>query len=179
MPLFLIRHPRPLLAEGVCYGQLDVASEDPLPHVARLRPCLPSGVPIFSSPLRRARLLAEALAEALGSSVSTDNRLQEISFGAWEGRAWQEIARPAIDAWAADVLNYTPPGGESVAALRPRSLDFAAALHLPDAVLVTHAGVMRALVGAWQQLPLETWTRLSFDYGELVVIEPPGMGAKP
>ena len=29
MPLFLIRHPRPLIESGVCYGRLDVEADNP------------------------------------------------------------------------------------------------------------------------------------------------------
>ena len=88
-----------------------------------------------------------------------------------KGRAWQEIARPAIDAWAADVLNYTPPGGESVAALRQRAVDFAGSLVGPRVALVTHCGIMRALCGHWRQLPVSELTQLKFDFGSITEIE--------
>jgi alpha-ribazole phosphatase len=96
--------------------------------------------------------------------------LSEIDFGAWEGRRWDDIERGEIDAWAADVFGFTPPGGESVAALQARVLDFAASLG-NDAAIVTHAGVMRVLVGHWRQLPASEWSRLEFAFGEQVRLE--------
>jgi adenosylcobinamide-GDP ribazoletransferase len=81
--LFLIRHPRPLLAAGICYGQLDVEAEDPQPIAERLRPLLPADTPVIASPLQRAR----GLAEALHPQARCDRRLLEIDFGAWEGQA--------------------------------------------------------------------------------------------
>ena len=49
MPLFLIRHPRPLIESGVCYGRLDVEADNPQALAARLAPRLPSGLPIISA----------------------------------------------------------------------------------------------------------------------------------
>jgi alpha-ribazole phosphatase len=167
MQVFLIRHPRPLIGTGFCYGRLDVDCEDPLPIAARLRSQLPPATTIISSPLRRARQLAEALDPA----AHIDVRLAEIDFGNWEGRAWNEIDRHALDAWAADILGFTPPEGESVADLRRRVVDFAATLDAPSVALVTHAGVMRALLGHWQGLPVAEWTQLQFEFGSMTRIE--------
>jgi alpha-ribazole phosphatase len=165
--VFLIRHPRPLIDAGICYGRCDIEAEDPLPVAARLKPLLPQGTPVISSPLRRARQLAEALDPA----PRIDARLTEIDFGEWESKPWNSIDRVALDAWAADVLNFTPPGGESVARLQRRAIDFAASLDGPRVALVTHAGIMRALLGHWRQLPLSEWTQLKFDFGSLTAIE--------
>jgi len=128
---------------------------------------LPCGIPIFSSPLRRARQLAEALSP----KVIVDDRLSEIDFGAWEGRRWDEIDRSQLDAWAGDVLGFTPPGGESVAALRHRVLDFTTSLEYPEVAMVTHAGAMRALVGHWRGLSVSEWSRLNFEFGGLIRLE--------
>lgn len=169
MQIFLIRHPRPLVEPGVCYGRLDVDCDDPLPVAARLQ--LPPQTTILSSPLRRARRLAEAL----DPRVRLDARLAEIDFGDWEGRRWDDIDRDAIDDWAADVLNFTPPRGESVADLQRRVIDFAGELcttFAGDSVaLITHAGVIRALLGHWRQLPVAEWTQLQCDFGSMTEIE--------
>lgn len=167
MQIFLIRHPRPLIDLGICYGRLDVDCVEPEPVAAQLRPSLPADVPVFSSPLRRARRLAEALA----APVRIDERLAEIDFGEWEGQAWDRIDRAALDAWAANVLGFTPPGGEPASALRERVLDFVDSLEVPQAALVTHAGVIRTLLGHCRQLPYPEWTQLKVDFGSLTVLE--------
>ena len=167
MQVFLIRHPRPLIEAGVCYGRLDIDCEDPLPVAARLKAILPPGIPVISSPLRRARRLAEALAD----QVRIDERLAEINFGDWEGKRWDDIERKAIDAWATDVSGFTPPGGESVADLQRRSIDFAQSLTTPRIAVVCHAGIMRALIGHWRKMPLAEWSQLKFDFGSLLEIE--------
>lgn len=169
MQVFLIRHPPPLIAAGICYGRLDVDCVDPLPIAAHLRPRIPAGTPVFTSPLRRARQLAEAIAP----EVVIDDRLAEIDFGAWEGLAWDDIERHALDAWAADVRGFIPPGGESVAQLQARAVDFAGtidSLGVENVALVAHAGILRALAGHWRQLPFAEWTQLQFDFGSLTEI---------
>lgn len=167
MQLFLIRHPRPLLREGLCYGQLDVDAEDPQPIAERLRTLLPADIPVVASPLRRAR----GLAEALHQRPTFDGRLQEIDFGEWEGVGWDEIDRRLLDAWAADPLHFVVPGGESAATLQTRALDCVASLDGDHVALVTHAGVIRALLGHWLQLPIDDWSRLPIDFGSVTLLE--------
>ena len=156
-----------MIDTGLCYGQLNVDCEDPFPVAARIKTRLPSGTPVISSPLRRARRLAEAI----DPQAHFDVRLSEISFGDWEGQAWNDIERKSLDAWAADVLGFTPPGGESVASLRKRAIDFATSLDVQRVALVTHAGIIRALLGYWQRLPVVEWTQLKFDFGSITEIE--------
>lgn len=169
MQIFLIRHPRPTVAPGLCYGQLDVGCEDPESVAPPLRRRLPAATPVISSPLQRALCLAQAL----DPQAQTDARLREIDFGEWEGQTWESIDRSVLDAWAADILNFVPPGGESVAELQRRVVDFAdelEAMKIPRVALVAHAGVLRVLVGHWQKLPAATWTQLPFDFGSLTEI---------
>ena len=101
------------------------------------------------------------------SAVCVDHRLSELDFGDWEGRRWDAIDRKTIDAWAADMLHFTPPGGESVASLQARAIDFATSIK-DNAIIVTHGGILRALAGHWKKLPASAWTTLEFAFGELV-----------
>ena len=169
MILHLIRHPPPLIDAGVCYGRLDVAAEKGAALVARLRGELPAGLPVWSSPLRRCRALAEALHQA----PLLDERLAEMDFGAWEGRPWDAVPRAELDAWAADVGGYAPPGGESPRAVQQRALAFVAELTVPEAVVVTHAGVIRMLLAHWRDLPPERWRELQFAYGSCTRVRVP------
>ena len=122
MELYLIRHPRPAVAPGICYGQTDLGLAESASAVAeRLRPLLPQDFALYASPLARARLLAEAL-----GTPQLDPRLKEIHFGDWEGRSFDDIGQAALDAWAAEPLDFAPPGGES-----PRSMAQAFATSSP------------------------------------------------
>jgi alpha-ribazole phosphatase len=164
------------VAEGLCYGRSDLPlAADPAACAAALRPQLPAGLPLFSSPLLRCR----ALAERLHPAPSFDARLMEMDFGAWELRAWDAIERAQLDAWAADPLGFAPPGGESVAAMRARVRDFLAGL-AGDAVLVTHAGVMKLVCAEIRGLQPADWLGLGFAHGGLTVLSadaPPAAAA--
>lgn len=166
MRLYLIRHPRPAVAAGICYGRTDLdLAEDAAAVAEALRPQLPAGLPLFCSPLRRCRQLAAALHPA----PVLDPRLLEMDFGAWEMQPWHVLERAALDAWAAQPLDFAPPGGESPAQLLQRVREFHAGLEC-DAIVVTHAGVIKALSGLLHGLPPAEWMGLSLPFGSVTVL---------
>jgi alpha-ribazole phosphatase len=121
--LYLIRHTRPNIAPGICYGQLDIdPAESFVEEANAILNWLPSLDLIITSPLLRTRRLAEHLAQQ--REVRVDTRLMEKNFGTWEGRAWNDIARCEIDAWAADIMGYAPSGGESAQQVMRRVQSF-------------------------------------------------------
>ena len=170
MELYLIRHPRPAVAPGICYGQTDLGLAESAAEVAaRLRPLLPTEFALYASPLARARLLAEAL-----GTPRLEPRLKEIHFGEWEGRSYDDIGRAALDAWADAPLDFAPPGGESPRQMAARVHDFLAELQAASvaaAVVVAHGGPLRALAGHLLKLPAEHWLGLDFACGEVTRLD--------
>lgn len=146
MDIHLIRHPKTVAPDGTCYGSYDIEPDPAIlaSDAARILPALPADARFLSSPQTRAHQLAQALA---GRTVETDARLVEMDFGAWENRLWGDLPRSEIDAWAADTLGYTPPGGESVADMNARVLDWWSGLTVEDTplVVVSHGGPLRLL----------------------------------
>lgn len=143
-----MRHTRPVLGKDVCYGSLDIAVADSFEADAEAAMAtLPAFERIVSSPLRRARQLAERIAKRRQLVLSVDPRISEMDFAAWEGRPWSAIPRAELDAWAADFLDARPHGGESVRMLRHRCReaveDYAG--RAGDTLVVCHAGVVRAV----------------------------------
>ncbi|HRE18620.1 MAG TPA: histidine phosphatase family protein, partial [Rhodocyclaceae bacterium] len=128
---------------------------------AQLRAQLPVGLPLWSSPLQRARVLAEALHPA----PQFDPRLAEMDFGTWEGQAWDAIGPRALDAWAADIAGFRPPQGESGYEVQARALAWLAERSEAELVVVTHAGIKRALLAHWLALPPARWLELRFAFG--------------
>jgi alpha-ribazole phosphatase len=131
---------------------------------------------LVSSPLQRCQKLAEALSDTLCDHLrwplTTEDRLQEIYFGDWEGKAWNDIPRHEIDAWAADVAAYVPPGGESVRQLRERVLSWLNEIEASteSCIVVTHAGVIRVLLGVLNNLPFDKWSQLPIDFASLTAV---------
>lgn len=167
MRLYLIRHLRPQIEPGICYGRLDIPAAIDAAQIGQIVARLPPGLPLFASPLRRCR----DLALRLHPQPVFDLRLAEMDFGAWEGRRWDDIPRDELDAWAADVAGYAPPGGESPRAVQRRALEFVASLAVPEAIVVTHAGVIRCLLAHAQDLPASRWAQSQFAYGSCTVWE--------
>jgi alpha-ribazole phosphatase len=96
------------------------------------------------------------LAKHLGVPCQSDARLMELSFGAWEGKSWYVLfatRREALDLWAADPLGRRPEGGESGRELEHRVQSFLAEVAGEGDLLVTHAGVIRALLVLSRRLP--------------------------
>lgn len=106
---------------------------------------------LWASPLARASETGRLIA---GRAPQTDAALMEMDWGAWEGKRGAELHaaegadyRP-IESWG---WNYTPPNGESPAAVRDRLAPWIAARQ-QDTIAVCHIGVMRvalALATGW------------------------------
>ena len=126
MQLYLIRHPPPAVASGICYGQTDLAVAQggyALEKLASdLRRQLPAGARFFSSPLQRCR----ALAERLHADVSIDSRLQEMNFGTWDEPTANEIEQ-AFNHWDDIELHFKGrvirSGGHGFGSLTRLSID--------------------------------------------------------
>ena len=143
MKLLLVRHPPPEIAAGLCYGRLDVPARADGVRAVAARIVAHGVSQVWTSPARRCRVVAEAT----GLPVLVDLRLQELDFGEWEGRAWDEIPRAALDTWAADPENFAPPSGESGAAILARVREVHAALVAADrdCAVVSHGGPLKLL----------------------------------
>jgi len=148
MPLIVLRHTRPDVAWGVCYGRSDVGLAADFDAAAqRIAGELPAVSRIVSSPLARSRRLAEAIGVARGLDVEVEPAIQELDFGAWELKRWDAIAPVELNAWSADFHGARPHGGESVGMLAERvgaALDRTPRAD-PPVLWVTHSGVIRAV----------------------------------
>ncbi|MES2538501.1 MAG: histidine phosphatase family protein [Pseudomonadota bacterium] len=183
MRLYLVRHPRPDLPSGTCYGRSDVAvpPEQQALVLQALISVLPRGAPLYSSPLLRCSGLASELANALDCGAAIpDPRLAEMDFGSWEMRAWNDIKREEIDAWVKDLVDYRPGGGESVLDMARRVRAFHDEMQQRrhhHAIVICHAGTIRLLLACQRGLPLADMalhagrTAHKIDYGEVMIID--------
>lgn len=196
MTLYLVRHPATPWT-GIRYlgrGDLDWSRPgyrraDEL--VAGFRGRLGPSALVITSPLRRARALAERLAAATGCPIEVDERWLEVDVGQIEGDTFADVETfdPLLAArLAAGDLEVDWPAGEQFADLEARVLkafDDARLRPVRPIVVITHAGPIAVLldrlrptgttlrfVGAGDALALEegdagTWA-----------VRPVGIGAR-
>ena len=178
----LLRHgATPLSAERRFAGRGDI----PLTETGKLqakaaaqRLAVRGGVElIVSSPLRRARLTADAVAASTGAPVEVDDGWIETDFGEWEGLSYAE----AMERWPGEVtawMNDTsiaPPGGESFAAAGRRVL--AALDRLLDraepgrVVVVSHVTPMKTVIRHALLAPPAALRRMHLDVACLCEVD--------
>ena len=175
MRLWLVRHATPLVAAGTCYGQLDVTAEAQATQdsAQALAAELPAGLTVYVSPLMRARQLANALmALRPDLTLKVDQRLAEMDFGCWEGKAWSAIPVKAVDRWTEHFPSHRFGGKESVTDVLTRVRDaLRSCAGQSECVWVTHAGVIRAVAHLLQFGPTavpsaSSWPVDAPGYGE-------------
>ena len=182
MKLWLLRHAPVDAAAGLCYGATDlscvVGSTEAM--AATIAPLLPAEIAVHSSPLQRCAALADAIARARPdlSPPRIDGRLAEMNFGAWEGQAWDAIARSDFDVWMGDFAHARAGAhGESTALFMARVGaawdDWLGSKR--DALWVTHAGVMRAVLllqrGVRCPANASEWPSQPIAFGEWLTID--------
>ena len=155
--LLLIRHGETAWnAVGRVQGQLDVPlSSTGMWQAGRLAQRLGARraaepiAAVVASPLARAWLTARPVAEALGLSLTADDRLRERGFGVFEGNTMEEIAARWPDEfarWRSRDANWVIPDGESGAQFIARTLaalaDVARTWTGHTVAVVAHGGVL-------------------------------------
>jgi len=138
---------------------------------------------IYASDLQRAQATARAIAARHPCPVVVKPRLREISFGAWEGLTYAEIASgdPAmLAAWENNILENAPPGGETLNQLARRVQtvldDLLAAHEGATLLLVAHGGPLQVLACLALGLPPEKYWMFHLSPGSLseIAIYPQG-----
>lgn len=106
---------------------------------------------VYSSDLQRASTTAEAIAESSAVPMRVTPNLREIGFGDWENLTWTQIeSRDPIVAqrWVNEFPKLSAPNGEDFDSFEKRTLnEFDAVIAgNQNAAVVTHAGVLRAMM---------------------------------
>lgn len=167
MEIYLIRHTKVDVREGICYGQSDVGlASSFLEEANTILKKLPrtENYTCYTSPLNRCNSLANKINS---KEIKTDKRLMELNFGDWESQNWDNIGKQAFDAWHCDFVNNKTPSGESYLELCNRVVSFWKEVISTNEnlLVITHGGVIRALLSYCLGLPLENSFRLKIDYG--------------
>ena len=164
MDLVLIRHLKPFLVAGICYGATDVPASLDIADL-RLPEELPVASTIWTSPLSRCLNLAKKLQFTFGLELVVDERLTELDFGVWEMQEWDAIGAALIDDWIASGYSNLHQG-ESLMQFDSRILDWYTDLdRTMNHVVVTHAGVIRSIHRQFLGLTLNQSLSLPVPFG--------------
>ena len=145
-----IRH-APTQSTGLCVGNAEIPCTLPASDAAAMVLAAIGDSPfasVWTSPSERCRLPATLIARHLALPLHVDERLQEISLGRWQLQTWASIE--ATDAsryasWLTNWLTEAPPEGELPSALLHRVRDWWLQVQCGSHLLISHAGVHRAL----------------------------------
>ncbi|MFF4447820.1 bifunctional RNase H/acid phosphatase [Streptomyces sp. NPDC001502] len=132
---------------------------------------------VISSPLLRCRETAQAVADRLGLTVTVEEGLREVDFGAWEGLTFAEVQQRFPDdlqAWLDSPKAAPTGGGESfmsatrrISATRDRLLSAHAGRTV---LLVTHVTPVKILVRLALGAPPEALFRMELSAASLSAV---------
>lgn len=135
---------------------------------------------VYSSGLTRARETAKLIGKVCRRQVLIDKRLNEVSFGNWEGFLHREICTRfprAARKWYAGRWSSEPPGGESLMSLGRRISQFLKSIRLNflnrngTLIIVTHGGPIRMFLVRLLNLQPELFWRLRIDPASVSVVQ--------
>lgn len=169
MHVFVSRHTRVDVPSGICYGQTDVVlRETYLEEINAFKHRIPKETDhVYTSPLLRCKQVALAFSNV----ITEDNRLMEMNFGLWEMQPWESIPKIEIDPWFNDFVYTKTPNGENFEMLFLRLKSFLDELRTKDyesVLLVTHAGIIRAIWTYLLQIPLENAFKIPVRFEEVL-----------
>lgn len=117
---------------------------------------------LVASPLRRARMTAEAIAARLQLPIAFDERLLEIDVGEWSGRLREEVRGENPHLLGDDAWGFQAPGGETYEGMMGRIAGWLAD-QAPEPerrlIVVSHGVAGRLLRGAYAGLSREDTLR--------------------
>jgi broad specificity phosphatase PhoE len=123
---------------------------------------------VHSSPQQRTVETARPIAERCGVGVETIEALDEVDFGVWSGKPFEELDRdPAWTTWNAERDRAQTPAGERIADVARRVVGHIerhlAANMGGHIVLVSHAEPIRAAILHYLGLPFSLYAVLDID----------------
>ncbi len=196
MRLIMIRHPKTEANERkLVYGRTDAlyseAGRTSIPGIVEKLHDVKIDR-IYSSPLTRTRLLAEAIAAdhgvAVGESadhtvvapdIIMDDRILEMNFGQFENMTIPELEEKYPGEFAEYRKNFNDcvvPGGESFRQLSERTVDFLKDIYQrheiggseETVVVVSHSMVIHAAIGYLMDIDLDDVWRVKVEPGSMI-----------
>lgn len=132
---------------------------------------------LYISERKRTRETAEIALNSKGLNLKKDSRINEINFGIFEGKSYEEIKRDyplECEAWDKDWKGFTPEGGESYLQFYSRVKEFfeeAINQESQNILIVTHGGVIRTILCYVLGENLDLYWKFSSQNCDLTIIK--------
>src|SRR3954468_7921734 len=185
MTVWLARHGAHATVDSVLLGRIDDKGLSELGFAqaqalsARLEG---AGITrVETSPRRRCRETAMIVATALGLPLRVAPELDEVDFGRWSGRRFEDLAHDEHwSRWNRQRGSVRAPGGETMTEARQRIMNYlranGAATAQRPVLLVSHAELIRAAILTRQARSLDQWQTVDVPTGGLFAIEEHELG---
>lgn len=178
MIIDLIRHTKPAIEEGICYGQTDLSLAESFDQeYAQIRSKICDRYDyVISSPLLRCHRLAERIVDGSNIAVELDDRIMEYNFGDWEMLPWSEFKDDASRSWMDNFVDQPAPNGDSMLSMQKRVTEFWDTITSRESysdshiAVITHSGVQRLLHAMILETPLSHMFRLQLSFGAVIRI---------
>jgi broad specificity phosphatase PhoE len=140
---------------------------------------------VYTSPLVRARVTADLIAQKLGIAAIPDDRLKEKYLGDFEGITGAEFEQQHGEiyrAWRESAVHYPLPGEETLAALQERVrafLDYVRGEHPhgTQIVIVSHGGTLSMFIATL--IGLDIHARFPFWFDNASISRVDWSGSRP
>ena len=172
----LIRHPKPIDYNNICYGQtnLDVSDKDVHTLVQNIKNKVlkrkrPSPI-IFSSPLKR----CQKVAEKLNQPYQISPLIKELSMGIYDGQPWNSIPQKYFQNWEKDPIHFQFPKGESFLDLKKRVSQFFTQTIITksnrDLILICHKGPILCTLNILEKMSIKELLKKKINYAEILTL---------
>jgi len=170
--LYLLRHGE-IATPGILTGKTDVALSDKgLRELWKTSQQLPEMSYCISSPLQRCRMFATEYALKCNINLELDERLKEMDFGDWDGRAYTDLweiksskLQSSIGGFWQNPWDHTPPNGETMDNFVQRVdtwwQNWLTIGPKGNTLVVAHGGVIKHLIARVLALPIPGTTHMS------------------
>jgi broad specificity phosphatase PhoE len=185
MTIYLLRHPETEWnGEWRFQGRTDIpVSEKGMESLKRALPMLCS-LPveiIYTSPLQRARVVADEINKVAGIPYVVDERIIEAHCGRWEGKKVPDLMKEEpklLSQWYADPYDRPMPGGETYGQVEKRTSAFLEEVILKgkSALVVSHGIAIVTMLRHILDIPKEKTSLIRVENLGLARIEVDNIG---
>ena len=132
---------------------------------------------VFLSERKRTHETANIILNYRDAECIVDKRLNESSFGVFEGMTYDNIRKTypkECERWDEDWVNYCPPEGESYRNMFKRVcsfMEYIKSIEAENILIVTHSGVMRSILCYIMDENLNLFWKFGCKNGDIALIK--------